>query len=658
MAVSVPQRQHGDRVVRRNQSLGPIVATYIYNDADGNPLYAQTRHEPKDFRRWRWDTLDNRWLRGGWGENGPPVLYHLDEIVGSNTNKFVHVAEGEKDADRLRSLGLLATNISGVKDHELTEVLEPLRGHPVVLYVDNDVEGARKRDKYVGYLRSISSALRVVEFPELPRGGDVSDWLDEGHDINDLKSLVSTCEVFTPQLPSTNGHKNGHVDHTIVIEQPPPEHIPDTPEFPLECLPAPLARIAEEGEAMGLHPADFVAVFGLAGLAVAAGGNWQVMMRSSWVERPILWTAVVSPTGKGKTPAVNAVFTPINEIAGSWYAEYNQAVNEWKKIPPNQRDAKPIRQMMVVQDITMERLGSILNENEHGVINVSDEVRSAVLQLNQYKGGKGSDRTKMLALWSGWPLDIARIKEDGNIHVARPTYCLTGGVQPSKLHELLASDDGMAGRFLMWYAPASPHRRLVEHQHGVAQDVIDEWRALIRRLILGTRPEQPTNIYLSPEANSEFTEAANEFSEIHNSDEGGYLGEVAAKMRSWLPRIALTLHVCKIALKQNPGDIIGMDTMMDAKRICDTFLAHSRAIPSHRPNLIATPQERMHDEAVSALVLWLQRHGRRATVREMIIGHVAGIRTADEARKLLTRYEATFPGYVETVGTQVVVMLP
>jgi len=38
-----------------------------------------------------------------------------------------------------------------------------------------------------------------------------------------------------------------------------------------------------------------------------------------------------------------------------------------------------------------------------GVV-IDDELASALESLNQYKGGRGSDRSRMLKLWTGEPL--------------------------------------------------------------------------------------------------------------------------------------------------------------------------------------------------------------------------------------------------------------
>ena len=78
---------------------------YEYRDAHGDIRYVVERQEPKDFR-----ILDPQ---GRELPNPVPedlsILYRLPEVLAIDPARTVFVAEGEKDADRLVELGLVAT---------------------------------------------------------------------------------------------------------------------------------------------------------------------------------------------------------------------------------------------------------------------------------------------------------------------------------------------------------------------------------------------------------------------------------------------------------------------------------------------------------------------------------------------------------------------
>ena len=95
-----------DAVGMRMADLRPpekIVATYVYRDEHGAPLFEVVRFSPKTFRlrslngkgQWVWKMRDVR-----------RVPYRLPELQGQ---RLIVLVEGEKDADALAALGLAAT---------------------------------------------------------------------------------------------------------------------------------------------------------------------------------------------------------------------------------------------------------------------------------------------------------------------------------------------------------------------------------------------------------------------------------------------------------------------------------------------------------------------------------------------------------------------
>ena len=84
-----------------------IVACYRYCDIQGRLLYEVVRYRPKRFE-----------VRDEVGVVLPDfprrtVLYRLPELRASGIAGTVFLCEGEKDADRLVGLGLVATTCPG-----------------------------------------------------------------------------------------------------------------------------------------------------------------------------------------------------------------------------------------------------------------------------------------------------------------------------------------------------------------------------------------------------------------------------------------------------------------------------------------------------------------------------------------------------------------
>lgn len=171
-----------------------IVATYDYRDADGQLVFQVVRFATKDFVQRRPDG------KGGWIWNTKGVqriLYRLPELFAANDDKPVFVVEGEKDVEVLRACGCVATCNPGGAGKWSTVDDSPLHGRIVVTIPDNDDAGRKHARAVAKSLLGNAREIRIVELSDVPTKGDVSDWLDAGHTVEDLHALVAQTEPIT-----------------------------------------------------------------------------------------------------------------------------------------------------------------------------------------------------------------------------------------------------------------------------------------------------------------------------------------------------------------------------------------------------------------------------------------------------------------------------
>jgi putative DNA primase/helicase len=179
------------------------VCYYTYTDETGKPVHRVERREATDATGTRKKNFpQSHWNGTGWSSGTKPLptlhLYHLPDIIQWITPS-VWYCEGEKDADRLKALGLVAT--TNAKESETLDRLDatPLRGRRVYILVDNDVAGRKTADHVARKISPFASSVRMVTLPELPEKGDVSDWLDAGTGtVDDLEKLGSTAPEWQP----------------------------------------------------------------------------------------------------------------------------------------------------------------------------------------------------------------------------------------------------------------------------------------------------------------------------------------------------------------------------------------------------------------------------------------------------------------------------
>lgn len=181
-------------------------ATYEYRDEAGAVRYAVFRYRlPNGKKTFTQHPPDGK---GGW-QFGPgcmkgiePLPYRLPELLASkDADDPIFVAEGEKDVERLRSHGLTATtNHQGAQSTDATwpKFVRHFDGRDVFILPDNDPAGKIHARKIAAYLTGTARLVKVVTLPGLPEKGDVSDWLDLGHTVDELGKLAHETKVWEP----------------------------------------------------------------------------------------------------------------------------------------------------------------------------------------------------------------------------------------------------------------------------------------------------------------------------------------------------------------------------------------------------------------------------------------------------------------------------
>ncbi len=184
-----------------------IVDTYDYCDENGLVLFQVVRFDPKGFRQRRPDG-NNSWI---WNLEGiRRVLYRLPKIMPAET---VYIVEGEKDTDRLWSLGIPATTSPQGAGNWYDEYSESLRDKHVVILPDNDEVGKQHAQKVARSLLAVTTTVKIVCLPDLPPKGDVSDWLDQGHTKEELAEIITAAPILTPEEAYTDQTHHKESEH-------------------------------------------------------------------------------------------------------------------------------------------------------------------------------------------------------------------------------------------------------------------------------------------------------------------------------------------------------------------------------------------------------------------------------------------------------------
>ncbi|MGF1472108.1 MAG: DUF3987 domain-containing protein [Rubrobacteraceae bacterium] len=286
-----PRRQHKPANYYESRR---VVEPYRYTDGNGNLLFQVLRYEPKGFRQRKPDPT------GGWTWNlrgVEPVLYRLPKVLeAASAGGTVYVVEGEKDVHRLEREELTATTNPAGAGKWKDSYSKSLEGAHVILLPDNDDPGRKHAQMVAESLRGKAASVRAVELPRLPKGGDVSDWFDDGGRLEELTRLVAASPEYRGPAESSEGENMlVDVDSSAPLQLTSPRW-PTLAEEALYGLPGEIVKAIEPHT-----EADPVAI--LVNLLAAFGnatGREAFLRIGADYHRLNLYAAFVGETAKGR----------------------------------------------------------------------------------------------------------------------------------------------------------------------------------------------------------------------------------------------------------------------------------------------------------------------------------------------------------------------
>ena len=179
------------------------VAEYNYYDEAGELLFQKVRYVDQDGRK---TFRQRRPVDGGQWEyslgDTPKVLYNLPAVRAAIAEKkSIYVVEGEKDADVLISLGLVATTMPGGAGNWLDIHTMALAGGTIDLVADNDEVG---HEHAADVFRKLQEVGCDVALWRSPSKKDVFDHLAAGLKLDELVTLDpdGLTELYPAAVPS------------------------------------------------------------------------------------------------------------------------------------------------------------------------------------------------------------------------------------------------------------------------------------------------------------------------------------------------------------------------------------------------------------------------------------------------------------------------
>ncbi|WP_375643957.1 YfjI family protein, partial [Bartonella sp. AP83NXGY] len=296
-------------------------------------------------------------------------------------------------------------------------------------------------------------------------------------------------------------------------------------------------------------PMDFIAISALCALAAVIGNGVRIAPKQhddNWKIVPNLWGAIVGEPSTMKTDTMEAALAPLDVFQEEWHQEWlkKKKQQETKDIlieldkrekkkqaykalkdqdeeqalallsqslehKESEEDDTLNKRRLIVNDVTVEKLGELLKENPRGLLLVRDELSGFLsdLERKEYQ----SDRSFYLTAFNGKKSYTYDRIGRGTIFIPNATISIIGGIQPSRIIPIIqamhhgTNNDGLLQRFQMIVWPDEnqewklidrpPNQKAWESYQGVFRSLYDK--------PLGS-PKHPITIRFSAEAQEMF----------------------------------------------------------------------------------------------------------------------------------------------------------
>jgi hypothetical protein len=189
----------------------------------------------------------------------------------------------------------------------------------------------------------------------------------------------------------------------------------------------------------------------------------------------------VGNPGSRKTPPAREAKRPVAGYQAKLLREYREKLRKYQSQEGDDQEDPPVKQTCYVDDITSEALVVTLGESPRGVIQFKDELLGLIRGLDQYKGGRGSDRQFYLSCWSGESYSYKRKGSKEDILLLRPFLSVAGSIQTDLLDEISNQrEDGLVDRFLFTFP--DPVQSWLTESKGISEQARKSYASLYMRL--------------------------------------------------------------------------------------------------------------------------------------------------------------------------------
>ncbi len=443
---------------------------------------------------------------------------------------------------------------------------------------------------------------------------------------------------------------------------------PPLPEFPVDALPSVLRNYVKEVAATRKVPLGLPAMIGLAVLAAAGARRFEVQV-GSLVDPICLWTIVGAEPGERKSAAFTDMIFPLRDMERELVEDARERVamarnlvevheTRLKRLRTNLAKAEsndehdaaeaeldeavrnapevPALPRLTVDDVTPERLASILAENDGCMALMSSEGGVFGMMGGRYNDKGGPNIDIYLKGHSG---DSVRVdRADGRtLFIPRTALSMALTVQPEVIRELGKSQAfrhrGLPARGL-YALPRSLMGTRTGPDPVMDYHVKEAYGVAVRRILEVATASEETwehgryRLHIKGDAHDLYRQEADRVERALGPN--GYLHDIrdwASKFSAQVARIAAGFHLTTIHTPLEPRDLaVTTDEIQAAWRVAAYLEAHALAA-------FALMDEGHEYRQATRILAWIMRQRLEKFSRAdcyQAVRRTAGIKRSDD----------------------------
>ena len=327
--------------------------------------------------------------------------------------------------------------------------------------------------------------------------------------------------------------------------------------FPLHIFPQAMQKIILDWSQSEGYVKEFSAMAMLSAISTALGNTLYIRVHSQWISNAALYAIFVGRPGLGKTPPLNAAYSPVRTRDAELMRKYCEELDAYAVATGGKNNSgipRPTLTRFIINDFTPEAMFEAHYNNPRGIVILVDEIIGMFNSANRYASGQLIEQ--LLSAWSGTAISIIRKSNPKPLHIGRPCINIIGTIQTKLVSQLINKgygDNGLLDRMLFVYPVTQKITLWATSDNVQKHDPSKQWNSIIDKvfsleIVKDGDTILPKVLEMDKDANECFTSWWNErISEVNAIRNDADINSRVMKRNIIVARFALLFQVAKWA---------------------------------------------------------------------------------------------------------------